>query len=33
MKARDVLAGAGDLDPKVCDRLGAMVDGLVTRSF
>jgi heptaprenyl diphosphate synthase len=33
IKARDVLAGAGDLDPKVCDRLGAMVDGLVTRSF
>ena len=32
-KARDALDGAEGLDPTVCDRLGAMVDGLVTRSF
>ncbi len=32
-KARDALDGAEGLDAAVCDRLGAMVDGLVTRSF
>ncbi len=31
-KARDVLEGADALDPAVCARLAAMVDGLVTRS-
>jgi heptaprenyl diphosphate synthase len=32
-KARDVLEGAQGLEPVVAQRLGAMVDGLVTRSF
>jgi heptaprenyl diphosphate synthase len=31
-KASEVLAGASELDPKVCDRLGTLVDGLVRRS-
>jgi heptaprenyl diphosphate synthase len=31
-KASEVLAGAADLDPDVCTRLGTLVDGLVRRS-
>jgi heptaprenyl diphosphate synthase len=31
-KATEALAGAEGLDPPVCDRLAALVDGLVTRS-
>jgi heptaprenyl diphosphate synthase len=31
-KASEVLAGAADLDPGVCDRLRTLVDGLVLRS-
>ena len=31
-KASEVLAGAADLDPQVCSRLGMLVDGLVRRS-
>jgi geranylgeranyl pyrophosphate synthase len=31
-KAGEVLAGANDLDPAVCGRLGRLVDGLVRRS-
>jgi heptaprenyl diphosphate synthase len=31
-KASEVLAGASDLDPEVCKRLGMLVDGLVRRS-
>jgi heptaprenyl diphosphate synthase len=32
VKASEVLAGASELDAKVCDRLGTLVDGLVRRS-
>ena len=32
-KASEALAGADDLDPFVCERLSALVDGLVLRSF
>ena len=31
-KATEALAGATELDAKVCDRLGTLVDGLVRRS-
>ena len=32
-KATEALAGADDLDPQVCRRLAALVDGLVVREF
>ena len=31
-KASEALAGATELDPDVCERLGTLVDGLVRRS-
>jgi len=31
VKAADALEGAEGLDPRVCEELGSLVDGLVTR--
>ena len=31
VKAADALEGADDLDARVCEELGSLVDGLVTR--